>query len=165
MSLNYEFKNAARTLARLSSEDLHALSLICKDIRQAENDLNKKASVLLSRCITSCTGICCRNIRLDEIIGFYDFIYLLTIAGGMKDDMAACLKYESFFSSDCIFLKNGTGPCMFPSNARPRMCIISFCFDDSPAKKEIQGVNRQFNTLARFILSKRLKAIRKLFHS
>jgi hypothetical protein len=159
MSLNYEFKNAARTIARLSPEGHHALALICKDIQQAEHDLNQKASALLSRCITSCTGICCRNIRLDEIIGFYDFIYLLTIAGGMKDDMAACLKYESLFSSNCLFLKNGNGPCMFPENARPRICITSFCFDDAPVKHQIRDVNRRFSELSRFVFAGRLKTL------
>jgi hypothetical protein len=163
MSLNYEFRRAVTAIARLDPEDRNVLSLICKDIQQAENDLNEKASKLLNQCISSCTGICCRNIRLDEIIGFYDFTYLLMIENNMQDDMAACLKHESIFSADCIFLKNGTGPCIFPSNARPRICITTFCADDTPIKREIQRVNRQFNRLSRFIFSRRLKGMSRFF--
>ena len=164
MSLNYEFRKAISTINRLVPEDRNTLSLICKDIQQAEDDLNEKAETLLSRCIASCNGICCRNIRLDEIIGFYDFTYLLMIENELRDDMAACLSHESLFSSDCIFLKNGKGPCMFPSNARPRVCIITFCADDTPVKREVQRVNRQFNRLSRFIFLRRLKGLTRLFH-
>ena len=165
MSLNYEFRQAETTITRLTPEDRHALASICEDIQQAENDLNEKASKLLSRCITSCAGICCRNIRLDEIIGLYDFTYLLMIENTMRGDMAACLKHESLFSADCIFLKNRIGPCIFPSNARPRICITTFCADDTPVKREIQCVNRQFNRLSRFIFSRRLRGLAKLFPS
>ena len=164
MSLNYEFKKALSFISRLPPEDRNALSSICKDIRQAEDDLNERAESLLQKCITACTGICCRNIRLDDIIGFYDFTYILATENGLKDDMAACLRDETLYSADCIFLKNGTGPCIFPSNARPRICITTFCFDDTPAKKEIRRVNQQFNRLSRFIFSRRLKAIKRLFH-
>jgi hypothetical protein len=98
MSLNYEFKNAARTIARLSPEDHHALALICKDIQQAENDLNKKASVLLSRCITSCTGICCRNIRLFEIPILMPFREMRSKATSIFDVGSWTLNVErSFF--------------------------------------------------------------------
>ena len=163
MGLNYEFKKAVHTIARLTPEDRQLLALRCADIRQAEDALNKKAGRLLQKCTATCNGICCRNIRLAEIIGFYDFIYLLTVNGGMRSGMAACLKHVPMFSGDCVFLKNGKGPCIFPSNARPRVCIISFCFDDTPVKREIRNVNSRFNALARFLFSRRLKTLVQFF--
>jgi hypothetical protein len=64
------------------------------------------------------------------------------MAGALDDQMAACLKKEpALYISDCIFLKNGTGPCIFPHSVMPEMCITTFCFDETPAKKEIKLLN------------------------
>jgi hypothetical protein len=159
MELRHQFKKAERTILRLSAQDRQTLAAICGEIRLAEAALNKNAAPLLHRCIESCAGLCCRNIRLTEIIGFYDFIYLLTAVGSLKGTMADCLRHESLYSGDCIFLKNGKGPCIFPSDARPRLCIISFCFDVAPVRNHIRAVNSGFNRLSRFIRSKRLTAM------
>jgi len=165
MELNYAFKKALRTIQALPPADRHRLASICTGIRQSEDLLNTAATKNMDKCMVACTGICCRNIRLTEIIGFYDFVYILTVADGMKKNITACLKHESLFSSDCIFLKNGKGPCIFPSNARPRVCITSFCFDDTPVKQQIRDVNRQFSELSRFVFGRRLKAMVPLwFH-
>lgn len=156
MELNHLFKTADRIIERLSCEDRQTLETLCEDIRLAEAALNKTAEPLLYRCFESCAGLCCRNIRLAEIIGLYDFVYLLVAAGHRKNLVANCLRRESLFSGDCIFLENGKGPCIFPPDARPRMCIISFCFDDTPVKQWIQAVNSAFDQLSRFIFSRRL---------
>jgi hypothetical protein len=158
MELTRLFKSAQRFIQRLSLEDRQTVAGLCEDIRRAEAALNKAAEPLLHRCIESCSGLCCRNVRLAEIIGWVDFIYLLTVAGHQKEIMAKALHRESLFSGDCIFLKNAKGPCIFPNDARPRMCIISFCFDDTPVKNRIQAVNSAFGELSRFILSRRLSA-------
>jgi hypothetical protein len=157
MELNYTFNKALHTLQALTPADRHRLASICRDIRQSEDSLNRAATKDMDKCMTACTGICCRNIRLTEIIGFCDFVYMLTVAGGMTENITACLKHESLFSSDCIFLKNGKGPCMLPSNARPRICITSFCFDDTPVKQQIRDVNRRFSELSRFVFARRIK--------
>jgi hypothetical protein len=49
--------------------------------------------------------------------------------------MGDCLARESFFPSDCIFLENGTGPCLFPDSLRPERCIISFCGVEPSVRK------------------------------
>lgn len=159
MVLQYEFSKATRTIHGLAPEDRRILTGICADIQRAEKALNKVAQELLLKCTTACTGICCRNIRLDEIIGFYDFVFILTVESGLRPDMELCLSRESLFSADCIFLENGQGPCMFPATTRPRRCLTAFCFDAAAAKQEIRKVNREFNRLARFLLYRRILSI------
>jgi hypothetical protein len=64
--------------------------------------------------------------------------------------MAAGLGRESFFASDCLFLKNGLGPCLFPEGLRPERCVTSFCRVEPSIEKEIGRVMGEFSRLVRF---------------
>ena len=152
MGLGYQFKKARKTLSSLAPADRCALEEICRDIQQAEEDLLAAAEKALVRCRTACRGICCRNIDLDAVLGFQDFVYILTLAGALDNQMEACLKNEPvLYVSDCIFLENGTGPCIFPHSVMPEVCITTFCTDETPAKKEIKLLKWKFFRLGWFL--------------
>jgi hypothetical protein len=52
----------------------------------------------------------------------------LALVGHLRESMAICLEYENrLLASDCIFLSNGKGPCIFPPAVRPEVCITTFC--------------------------------------
>jgi hypothetical protein len=156
--LTYQFQKAQRILAALPPGDRERVRGICEDIRTAEDGLLAAAGEKMHRCTTICRGLCCRNVQLDAVIGLWDFVYLLALNGAIAEQIAACLLKESpFFSSDCIFLENGVGPCIFPPNVRPEICITAFCTDDTPVKREIDCVKREYLRLIRFVRLSRLK--------
>ncbi len=95
----------------------------------------------MTRCIQRCGGICRRNLQLDLVIGHWDFVFMLASNPALKEKIEECLEKEApFFTSDCIFLENGVGPCVFPPDARPEVCLVTFCDDTSPVKREIVAV-------------------------
>jgi hypothetical protein len=158
MSLAYQFKQAQKILRDLNSEDVSALEQICREIQVAEIDLQEKSKSLMTRCIHQCGGICCRNVQSDLIISHWDFVFILALKPFLKRNILRCLEKEKpFFSADCIFLENGSGPCIFPADARPEVCIVTFCDDTSPVKKEIASVKRKFFKLIWFILIRKVK--------
>jgi hypothetical protein len=160
MGLNYNFKKAAKIIVQLSLDDLIALEKICREIQAAENALNRKGEEHLVKCLSRCEGLCCRNIRLDEIISLYDFIYFLTVQNSMRAKISKCLESEDpFYPADCLFLTDGKGPCIFPSNARAAVCITTFCSNDASIKREIQCVKRKFIKLNWFILTRKPRAL------
>lgn len=171
MSLQYNFRQARRFIDGLSSEDLQKLKAICEEIQSAEDDLRVGAKYLLQRCAGGCEGLCCRNLDLDAVIGKTDFVYLLTLADNLQDSMANCLRKEkkalaaALFTFDCIFLKDGRGPCLFPMNVRPATCLITFCDDHTAVKKEIARVKRKFFKLSAFILLGKRFPFRSLLRS
>jgi hypothetical protein len=59
---------------------------------------------------------------------------------------------EPLFTADCMFLKGGIGPCLFPDGVRPEKCVLSFCGDDAPIAANIRSVHRGFVRLHRFLL-------------
>jgi len=165
MSLRYKYKKASRTIARLSSEDLLSVRKIANDIKTAQDDLLQKADGHFTRCVDVCKGLCCQNIQLDQIISPWDFVYILTADRTADDKIQSCLDNENrLFTADCIFLDDGKGPCLFPFNVRPEVCITTFCNSVNPVKKEIRTVKIKFIKLYLFILFTRSKAFGKAFY-
>lgn len=152
MGLQYQFRKAQETIGRLAPADRDRLAEICGDIQQAEKRLRVAAADALAQCGTSCQGVCCRNIDLDAVLGFPDLVYIITMENNLADQMAACLQNESaLYITDCIFLENGTGPCIFPHTVMPEVCITTFCGTESPAPKEIKQLKWKFFQLGWFL--------------
>lgn len=160
MSLGYYFRKAVKTIDQLTPSDLADLCRRCREIQVAEEKLLAGGQSAFRRCYSGCEGLCCRNVAIDEIIGFSDFIYLLALAGHLRESMAICLEYENrLFASDCIFLSNGKGPCIFPPAVRPEVCITTFCNDVAPVKQEIRKVKFLFMKLNLYIFLLRAKTL------
>jgi hypothetical protein len=149
MGLAYSFKSARRRIQRLDAEEHARLVEICQEIHLAQQALSAKAVPILANCMAQCQGLCCRNIRPADIITEWDLIYILSMAPQVEAAMADCLDHEPFYPADCIFLDNGTGPCLFPDNIRPERCIISFCRVESTVADEIRAVMAGFSRLIR----------------
>ena len=167
MGLKHLFIKAEGIINALGPEDLQSLGGICKEIQRAEDKLLQSAEENMRNCIAACEGLCCRNVELDAIIGLSDLIYLLTVENSLRDNILQCLEKENpLFSSDCIFLDDGKGPCIFPPNCRPETCIITFCSDETAIKKEIKLVKLKFIKLGWFILLRKPRALtRSLLNS
>ena len=127
MSLKHDFKVARKTLALLEAGERESLMGICAEIHGAQQVLTEKAAPLLAQCMAGCSGLCCRNIRVADIITKWDLLYILAMQPALEERMADCLEQEGLFPANCLFLENGIGPCLFPDNLRPERCIISFC--------------------------------------
>ena len=151
MGLRHSFTSARRRIAALDGEERETLLAVCRDIRHAQEALTEKAAPLLASCM-ACQGLCCRNIHPADIITEWDLVYILAMAPQIEAAMAVCLAREGFFPADCIFLENGTGPCLFPDNLRPERCIISFCRVEPSVEKEIGRVMSGFSRLIRFFM-------------
>jgi hypothetical protein len=90
-------------------------------------------------------------------------VYILTVEPALDAAVARCLRQESpIFTSDCIFLESGVGPCIFPPDVRPEVCITSFCRGDEALKKEIRRVKTCFWKLGVFVYTRRLPFIHRL---
>ncbi len=152
MGLNHSFKAAKKKIDALDAYERERLASICNSIYQAQARLSEKAQPILAKCMAGCQGLCCRNIIPADIITEWDLIYILAMAPQVEPAMAACLHEESFFAADCIFLANGSGPCLFPDNLRPERCIISFCKVEPLVEQEIKQVMRGFTRLIRFFM-------------
>ncbi len=158
MSLRYQFQRAQQIIQQLDEAEKKSLQNICGRIKRAETSLQQKSSSLMTRCIHKCKGICCRNVQSDLIISYLDFVYILALNPVLTESILECLEKEiPFFTSDCIFLKDGAGPCIFPDELRPEVCIVTFCGDTSPVKKEIAEVKRSFFRLTWFILLRKIR--------
>ncbi|RPH48746.1 MAG: hypothetical protein EHM85_16165 [Desulfobacteraceae bacterium] len=158
MSLGYYFKKAVRTIDGTAPSDLVDLKRHCRKIQEAEEKLFAVGRSAFRNCYTGCSGLCCRNVAIDEIIGFPDFIYILTLAGHLRETMTICLEKENrLFASDCIFLLNGKGPCIFPPAVRPEVCITTFCANAIPVNMEVRHVKYLFFKLNLYILFLRAK--------
>ncbi|MCP4350634.1 MAG: hypothetical protein GY795_34635 [Desulfobacterales bacterium] len=164
MGLKYKFKKAEEIIQRSDTEELKTLIGICKEIQTAEDELITGAEEVLSQCKNNCMGLCCRNICIDDIVTLLDFVYILAVDDSMKDRIPEYLKNETMFTSDCVFLENGKGPCIFSSNSRPEKCIITFCGDEMSIKQEIRLLVSKFNKLSRFVMLRKPRALlRSLF--
>ena len=150
MGLKHELKMARKKLAALDDGERETLMNICAEIQSAQKTLTEKASPLLGQCMTRCQGLCCRNIRVADILTLWDLIYILAMQPALAARMAACLEDEGLFPADCHFLENGTGPCLFPAFVRPERCIISFCRVEPLVETEIARVMSGFSRLIRF---------------
>ena len=159
MGLNYSFKAARKKIDALDTDERKVLAAICGDIYHAQEQLTEKAGPILERCMSTCQGLCCRNILPADIITEWDLIYILTMAPQIEAAIAGCLTREDFFPSDCFFLEHGNGPCLFPDNLRPERCIITFCRMEPSIEKEIGRVMGGFSRLIRFFM---FRPIRRL---
>lgn len=158
MGLNYKLNRAAGILASLTGAESHRLNRICSDIRGAEARLTAHGAPLMKGCLERCQGLCCRNAAFDDIIGLADFVYILHGAPYLEKPMRACLVDEApFFTTDCPFLWQGRGPCIFADDLRPEVCITTFCADTTGLNDEIRAVRRGFAALNRFLMGHRLR--------
>jgi hypothetical protein len=164
MGLNHDFTAAKKKIDALNGAERDTLLAVCGDIQQAQQALTRKAAPLLAHCMAQCHGLCCRNIRPGDIITVWDLVYILAAVPWIESAMETCVENESFFPADCIFLADGTGPCLFPDNVRPERCVISFCRVESSVEKEIGQVMRGFNRLTNFFRWRRIRNLRS-FHS
>jgi hypothetical protein len=136
------------------------LTGLCREIREAERGLNAAAALNLEGCLKGCRGLCCRNLDLGAVLGLEDFLYILCLEPGLKGAIAACtLREAPLFSADCLFLERGRGPCRFPPDLRPEVCITTFCRGEAAVKAEILRVRRGFRRLGR------LRRLRRLPHA
>ncbi|OQW99085.1 MAG: hypothetical protein BWK74_02985 [Desulfobacteraceae bacterium A6] len=160
MSLRYYFAKAQKTLNIIAPYDRTILEKRCRSIQIAEEQLQAAGRTAFLRCYSGCEGLCCRNLEIDAVIGFSDFIYLLTVERQLQESISTCLKHENrIFASDCIFLLNGKGPCLFPPTSRPEVCITTFCTDVEPVKLEIRCVKSQFMKLNLYLFFLRAKML------
>lgn len=159
MGLNHSFKAARKKIDALDADERKILMTICRDIQHAQQALTQKAAPVLAHCMANCQGLCCRNIHPADIITEWDLVYILVMAPTVEAAMAVCLTREGFFPSDCIFLENGTGPCLFPDNLRPERCIISYCRVEPSIEKEVGRVMDGFSRLIRFFMFRPLRRL------
>jgi len=163
MGLKHDLQTARKKLAALDNTERETLADICAQIHCAQQTLTEKAAPLLDQCMTRCQGLCCRNIRVAEIITKWDLIYILAMRPELESSMASCLEKEDLFAADCLFLENGIGPCLFPEHVRPERCIISFCRVEPLVEKEIAQVMKGFSRLIRFFLFRPWHRFRRRF--
>lgn len=163
MSLSYCYRKAARILPRLHPDSRDALNALCRKIQAAERRLNEAAARRLKGCLEECRGLCCRNLQLDAVFGVPDFVYILATEPALDAPVARCLRHESpIFTSDCPFLENGVGPCIFPPDVRPEVCITSFCRGDAALKADIGRVKKNFWKLGFFLWTRKLPVVYRL---
>jgi hypothetical protein len=163
MGLKHDLKAARKKLAVLDSGERETLMKMCVEIHGAQQALTEKAAPLLAQCAARCQGLCCRNIRMADIITQWDLIYILAMQPELDNRMASCLENEDLFAADCLFLENHTGPCFFPESLRPERCIISFCRVEPLVEKEIARIIKGFSRLIRFFLFRPLHRYKKRF--
>jgi hypothetical protein len=100
---------------------------------------------------------------LEAVFGIPDFVYILTLEPTMAAGMAECLRREvPLFTSNCPFLKGGVGPCIFPPDVRPEVCITSFCRGDEALKPQIRRVKKCFWKLGFFLWTRKLPVVHRL---
>ncbi|HSO20627.1 MAG TPA: hypothetical protein VLT88_14280, partial [Desulfosarcina sp.] len=156
MGIKADFYQAEKIIDGLRPADKERLRAVCESIQAAETRLLSKAAASMDRCIAACQGLCCRNIQLEAVIGVWDLVYILTVAGAYRDQMAACLENEiPFYAADCIFLADGGGPCILPDNARAEVCLTTFCSRTESIDRDIRRVKRRFYRLGWFIATRR----------
>jgi hypothetical protein len=141
----YQYYRAVNTIAKLTPAQKEVLRWTCLEIARAEKALSESATPYLTRCHTICRGLCCRRVIIADLVHHSDFVLLLTLAGQLRERIEACLEQEDpLFPKDCIFLEKGTGPCIFPDDARPQICITAFCTEVPGARPGIRRVKRKF---------------------
>jgi len=163
MSLTYCFKKATHSIHRLPLDSREVLDALCRQIQAAERNLNAAAALRLQGCLENCQGLCCRNLHLEAVFGIPDFVYILSLVPTMAAGMAECLRREEpLFSSNCPFLEGGVGPCIFPPDVRPEVCITSFCRGDAALKADIGRVKKNFWKLGFFLWTRKLPVVHRL---
>jgi hypothetical protein len=139
------------------------LAHLCLRIQDAERKLNAAAALRLEGCLKDCRGLCCRNLQLDAVFGIPDFVYILALMPALDSKIEACLRHEEpFFTSNCPFLDRGVGPCIFPTDLRPEVCITSFCRGDGAVRAEIRRVKIDFWKLGVLLHFRRVPLVHRL---
>ncbi len=155
MGIQYKIRKADKILAVLSERERHRVDELCRQIREEQMRLQVAGRTLFQRCISGCEGLCCKNVIADELITFRDFFFILATASLRAEDLLPLAEEEPLFTADCMFLKDGVGPCIFPDGIRPEKCVLSFCGDDGPIAGNIRAVHRAFAGLHRYLLLRR----------
>jgi hypothetical protein len=164
MAIGYDFRQARRFVEEIADDDREKLTALCRSIQRAEARLLEAAAPLMERCAAQCRGICCRNIQMDAVIGRGDLVYILALNPRLAPQMAACLENEPLlYAADCIFLKNGVGPCIFPDTLKPDVCLTTFCEDTAAVAREIRQLKRRFMRLDLFITLDGLRRLARFF--
>lgn len=148
MQLLYTIDKTQRLLNNINGLKARRLAAICNEIVTAQERLNAVAGPYFDRCIRHCKGICCKNIRIHEIVNQLDILFILTAVPRLYPQLRACAANEGLFSNDCLFLKDARGPCLFPSNMKPERCILTFCEDTSAIARHIRCVRTKFTRLS-----------------
>lgn len=163
MSLRHSYHQAAKILRRWPSESRPLLAYLCRQIQDAERKLNAAAALRLSRCLQDCQGLCCRNLQLEAVFGISDFAYILAMEPQLDARMGECVRHENpLFTANCPFLARGVGPCIFPPDLRPEVCITSFCRGDDALRAEIRRVKRGFWKLGLLVYFRKLPVFHRL---
>ena len=127
MELVRKIQKAQTIINSFIGEERTRLLDICFEIQNAQNALNSEAGDFFKDCMQRCQGICCRNIYINDVVTLLDLIYILSLQEEIAVRMQTCAQSETLFSADCLFLKHGTGPCLFAADIKPERCIITFC--------------------------------------
>jgi hypothetical protein len=163
MSLRHTYHRSAEIVRQWPPGRRAWLAHFCQRIQDAERKLNAAAVLRLEGCLTACRGLCCRNLQLDAVFGIPDFVYILASTPALEATIEKCLRHEDpFFTSNCPFLERGVGPCIFPPDLRPEVCITSFCRGDTAIKAEIRRVKMDFWKLGVFLLFRKAPLVHRL---
>ncbi len=148
MILMSRFSRAAAIVDGLEASQRRRLESACRRIQKAQQAVLLNGAVYLEYCGRVCRGLCCRNLRVDEIVSLYDFILVLASAPQMADLIAGCARAaRGLHNADCVFLKDGRGPCLFPEDLKPERCIASFCFNTRLIRRELSCLRTSFTRL------------------
>ena len=160
MGTRYLFNKAVKISRNLSPHDKTLVQNLCNAIRESQETLIAAADAAMFNCLKKCKGICCKSLDIDSVFSLWDFIFILTLAPQLKDEMQQRLDaYTSLYLSPCPFLKENIGPCIFPSGIKAQLCVITFCSNDEKIKKHIKVVNLNFYKLCWLIQYLRIKRI------
>ncbi len=158
MGTRYLFKKAVKISQGMLPQDKRLVHKRCNSIRISQEELVAVADAAMFNCIEKCRGICCKNLDIDSVFSLWDFIFILTLAPRLKEEIQNRLDaYNALYLSPCPFLKESKGPCIFPSNIKAQICIITFCTNDEIIKKYIRTVNLNFYKLCWLIQYLRIK--------
>ena len=155
MQLAKKIDRAHDMLLGLGSADRNTVQCLCEDIKAAQTVLVRNALPMFAYCKDRCKGLCCRNISMETIITLVDMIFILAVDAFDRCRLRELAVHESFFPSNCLFLRDGQGPCLFPENTKPERCILTFCVDVEPVSREIKAVKSSFSKLHRYALIRR----------
>ena len=163
MSLRYSYHQSAKIVRQWPSGRRPLLDHLCRRIQDAERRLNAAAVLRLQGCLKDCKGLCCRNLQLDAVFGIPDFVYILASTPALDAKIEECVRHEEpLFTSNCLFLERGEGPCIFPLDLRPEVCITSFCRGDDAIKAEIRRVKIDFWKLGFFLHFRKAPLVHRL---
>jgi hypothetical protein len=150
MELEKKIQKAQTIVDSFHGEGRRRLLDICRGIQFAQDALNRDAADCFKDCLERCQGICCRNICINEVVTLLDLIYILSMQTELAAQVRDCARRETLFTADCLFLKNGTGPCLFSANLKPERCIITFCVETRSIRSQIKAVRSRFSKLSRY---------------